>query len=198
MSESYIYPSSEETSLEIRPPRSSEVALCLALEQKLEPNRAGATDQGFFLPGASQQLYDSFFESSYFRLAAQNEELLGFLVALPPGNEHLRRLQTNTTAFDISPEGLLNQESLVWIAKIAVEPHAARRGIGTRLYQQLFSDLRKHPFITTTARSPIMNLASYGFHTKAGFREIGTFYSGDRGELKDCSNYVMYRDAEVD
>jgi L-amino acid N-acyltransferase YncA len=56
-----------------------------------------------------------------------------------------------------------------------VDPRFHRRGIGTRLYRQLFDDLIAKGYCSAFAGITVPNEASVGLHRRVGFEPIGIF-----------------------
>lgn len=58
-----------------------------------------------------------------------------------------------------------------------VRPDARRRGVGTRLYQSLFTALAERGYCNAYAGITLPNEASVALHRSVGFRDIGLFPS---------------------
>lgn len=59
---------------------------------------------------------------------------------------------------------------------IYLHPDLHRQGVGRRLYQALFDDLRATPVRALIAGIALPNAASVGLHEALGFRKIGHFH----------------------
>ncbi len=69
------------------------------------------------------------------------------------------------------------REAYHWSVESSVYVHRAfhRRGIGRRLYERLFSELRSRGFVNVYAGITLPNAASVALHQSFGFEPVGIF-----------------------
>jgi predicted GNAT superfamily acetyltransferase len=78
-------------------------------------------------------------------------------------------------------------QSFLYIDRIVIDPQAQHRGIGTKLYEHILSQVTDLPVVCEVKISPECNDGSIKFHEKFGFKEMGLF-SGDG--IKTCRMYI--------
>ncbi|MCB1701746.1 MAG: GNAT family N-acetyltransferase [Halioglobus sp.] len=104
--------------------------------------------------------------SSYNKVAEIENEVAGFLLAMPVGvsyeNENYNWFGRRFPSF-------------LYIDRIVVGAEFSGRGIGSGLYVDLFAFARSHKIKAITCEYNInpLNLASRAFHRKFGFKEVG-------------------------
>ncbi len=162
------------------------------LEKTLVHTDDNASNKGFLLQGATIQEFEEFAKTALFYIAKAEQQVVGFLIVLPPENKRLVALLMKREQFSSDCHVYLDRPNLYWIAKIGVSRSLAREGISTKLYQHFFESCPDANVITATLIEPIHNKAAEGFHQRMGFQKIGTFDGGDRGELKSCLSSVVF------
>ena len=106
-----------------------------------------------------------------FRVAAHGDDIGAYLVGLRPGTSYA------------SPNDRWFCEQYAdfgYIDRVAVAPHARRRGLATRLYEDFERSLAGAVAVMTcevNIRPP--NETSMRFHRQLGFQQVGTLESGD-------------------
>jgi L-amino acid N-acyltransferase YncA len=90
-----------------------------------------------------------------------------------------------------------------WTAEVTVyiDPQHHRRGIGRRLYDELFPQLREQGFHVLCAGVTLPNDASLGLHRALGFHDIGVYrrIGYKHGAWHDVAWLQMFlRDPELD
>jgi len=105
-------------------------------------------------------------QASYFKVAKDNNQLLGFLIGLRPGSSYAspnyRWFCERYTDFG-------------YVDRIAIAAAARRRGLASRLYEDFAATLPSAVNLMTcevNIRPP--NAQSMRFHTHLGFRQVGT------------------------
>ncbi|MBK26836.1 MAG: GNAT family N-acetyltransferase [Halobacteriovorax sp.] len=88
-------------------------------------------------------------------VAVENDVVLGYAY----GSEHRSRCSYQWSC-----------ESSVYLA-----PEARRKGLGKKLYLELFKILKSQGFIQVLAGAALPNEASVGLHKAMGFTEVGTY-----------------------
>lgn len=63
------------------------------------------------------------------------------------------------------------EEDFVYIFQVAIDPKYQRKGVGEKLYKQLFDDTKMIKKVVVTSKNPY-NVASEKFHLKLGFKKI--------------------------
>jgi predicted GNAT superfamily acetyltransferase len=81
------------------------------------------------------------------------------------------------------------------MGKVAVQPDWMRRGVATKLYEQIFRDHPDWSFLTMCVSAPMPNIAGRTFHSACGFEPVGEGLLGDRGGLKNVKADVLFRRA---
>lgn len=105
--------------------------------------------------------------SAYCKVAAAQDQVVAFLIAIreqaPYESENYRWFA-----------GRL--ETFLYIDRIVVAQEYAGRGVGSRLYDDLFAFARSQGVETVTCEYNLdpPNPASRAFHDKFGFKELGT------------------------
>ena len=104
--------------------------------------------------------------SSFFKVAAIEREVAGFLLAIPDGvpyeNENYAWFNCRLPSF-------------LYVDRIVVGAEFSGHGIGSKLYADLFAFARASNVNSITCEYNIEppNLASRSFHKKFGFKELG-------------------------
>ena len=105
--------------------------------------------------------------SSYCKVATVENRVVAFLIALREGapyeNDNYRWFSERLSTF-------------IYIDRIVVDAGFSGRGLGKKLYGDLFEFARSERVATVTCEYNIepRNPASQTFHDKFGFRELGT------------------------
>jgi len=105
--------------------------------------------------------------SSYCKVVDVDGQVAGFLIAMADGapykNDNYAWFAARLPKF-------------LYVDRIVVDARFAGRGLGSRLYQDLFAFARAQGIATITCEYNIdpPNLPSRAFHDKFGFRELGT------------------------
>ena len=120
------------------------------------------------------RLLDQF--SSYNKVAEIESEVAGFLLAMPVGvpyeNENYNWFSCRLPSF-------------LYIDRIVVGAEFSGRGIGSKLYADLFAFARSNNIKAITCEYNIkpLNLASRAFHRKFGFKEAGIQWAANGTKL---------------
>jgi uncharacterized protein len=105
--------------------------------------------------------------STYCKVATVEEQVAAFLIALREGapyeNDNHRWFSSRYPSF-------------LYVDRIVVSSRFSGRGIGSRLYGDLFAFARSQGIRSVVCEYNIVppNPASRAFHEKFGFREVGT------------------------
>jgi phosphinothricin acetyltransferase len=94
-------------------------------------------------------------ESLPWLVFVEDEKLIGFAYAGSWGSRSAYRFTVESTVY--------------------VTPNLGSRGIGTQLYNDLLSELRKRSRHSVIAVISLPNPASIEFHEKFGFQRVGSF-----------------------
>jgi len=110
--------------------------------------------------------------SSFSVGAFNGDELLGFVICLPPGTEYT---SLNYAWFN------QRYEKFLYVDRIAVASESQNKGVGSSLYQRVKSlaGESKIPVAAEVNLSP-PNHGSIRFHKRHGFIKIDEFTSGDK------------------
>ena len=110
-----------------------------------------------------------------FRVAKNNDQLAGFLIGLRPG----------TTYGSLNYRWFCDRyDEFAYVDRIAVATHARRQGLASLLYEDFAAQMPDSVRVMTcevNVEPP--NEQSMQFHTRLGFREVGTLAS-DGGSKK--------------
>ena len=105
-------------------------------------------------------------EAAHFRVALVDGELAGLLVAFAPGAGYE---SLNYRWFEA------RYRDFIYVDRIAVAAHARRCGIASRLYEDLFRGVAARTRrITCEVNTRPENAGSLAFHTRLGFRPVGS------------------------
>jgi uncharacterized protein len=106
-------------------------------------------------------------EAIYNKVAVQNGEIAGFLIALGTGANYS---SVNYQWF------LKRYSDFVYIDRIAISPQARRTGLGKAFYEDVFrfAKERNSPIVTCEVNIRPKNEVSIRFHEAIGFKEVGT------------------------
>lgn len=140
-----------------RPPKDRELPLLLALNQDALPhvNSLDLEDVTWFSR-----------HCAYFRALFHQGAPLGFLGAMTPDCDYQ---SPNFLWFRSRFSGF------VYIDRVIVAPQAQRRGVASRLYQDLESWARtRAPLVACEVNLQPPNPGSLAFHVRRGFRQVGT------------------------
>ena len=109
--------------------------------------------------------------ASYFRVVADADQLAAFLIGLRPGSSYA---SPNYRWF------CDRYAEFAYVDRIAVAPHARRRGLASLLYQDFAAAMPAHvPRMTCEVNTKPPNEQSMRFHLRLGFREVGTLASDE-------------------
>ncbi|MFO1228255.1 hypothetical protein [Roseateles sp.] len=178
--------------MSIAEPSPEQITECFKIEQSLGFDAPDADTAGFFLPGATEALYQDLYKTGYTRVILDDAgRVSSYVVVVPPGHSIVERSLANNPAMLLcgdtpSPD----PKHSIWIAKVASQPAARRSGQARALYAQVFADFAGCTAFTTTALSPKRNPASEGFHAAMGMQRAGVFLSPPRGEVKHIVNLL--------
>lgn len=171
---------------------SEELQFCFDLEVSLSPDNEQASENGFFLPGASFKVYEDLAETGFIRVISENGKPIGFVMVVPPGHAIMSRLLINNESliwFD-KESTFPSVDNCYWIAKVAVLKDFKRQGYGKILYENAMNHFEGLTALTATALSPIRNQASENFHRAMNLNACGVFLSGNRGNLSNIVNIL--------
>ncbi len=100
-----------------------------------------------------------------------DDSLLGLVVVMAPGADYD---SPNYRYFEASLDAG-TVEDFRYVDRIVVATSAHRRGVGRRLYDEVFAHARAHgaPTVTCEVNVDPPNPVSTAFHTSLGFAEIG-------------------------
>lgn len=115
--------------------------------------------------------------ANFFRLAEDDDGLLGFAIVLPPALEYW---SDNYKWF----AGQFGR--FLYLDRVVVDEHARRRGVGRLLYEALFAwGAGSWPRVTLEVNLRPPNPASERFHERLGFTTLGVreYQNGDRAVL---------------
>ncbi|MFN8389938.1 MAG: GNAT family N-acetyltransferase [Bdellovibrionota bacterium] len=181
--------------MEVRPATSRDLDACFALDASLNEGRPQAADEGFLISGDRRQSYDGYRSLGCFYVCESDKRIVGFAFALPPGSEHFEAIHSQRAGFQMTEAEVWDTPNLGWMGKVAVQPDWMRRGVGTRLYQRIFSDHPEWSFLTMNVSAPVANIPGARFHSSCGFEAVGEGLLGDRGALKNVKADVLFRKA---
>ena len=110
--------------------------------------------------------------SAYCKVATVEGKVAAFLIALREGVPYQN---DNYAWFGARFPGFL------YVDRVVVGAHFSGRGIGRKLYEDMFGFARSHGITTITCEYNIQppNPASRAFHDRFGFRELGTQWVGN-------------------
>jgi ribosomal protein S18 acetylase RimI-like enzyme len=125
--------------------------------------REGAdTAEGFLLQDFGADGYLKLLETAACTLVCENGagRTVGFLFALPfAGTLEAQALGVNET-------------KAVVVGQVGIYSEHRRRGLGRRLYEELFAQLGGRTVVATVMTAPVENAASIAFHEALGFHEV--------------------------
>ena len=109
--------------------------------------------------------------AAYFRVAACGDDIGAYLVGMRPGT---RYASPNYRWF------CERYADFAYIDRVAVAPHARRRGLATRLYADFESTVAGVvEVMTCEVNIRPANETSMRFHRRLGFEQVGTLESGN-------------------
>lgn len=109
--------------------------------------------------------------ADYFRVAVDADRLDGFLIGLRPGSSYT---SLNYRWF------CDRYADFAYVDRVAVAPHARRRGLASRLYDDFAAAMPAEVSrMTCEVNLEPPNEQSMCFHLRMGFREVGTLSSND-------------------
>lgn len=163
---------------------------CLHLEESMSEKSEDAGQAGFLLSGGQgEQAYVQAIQGRTFWVAQSKKggNVIAFLFALSPESPIVKSLASHSDKFQINA-GCRNPfevsaANTAWLAKVAVHRAFRRLGVSKMLYEKLFVEYPTWNFVTTTVISPIENAPSRHLQEKMGFKEIGEWDIGPRGDF---------------
>jgi hypothetical protein len=181
--------------MNILEPSPEHVAQCFALEESLSFSAPDADEFGFFLPGATLDLYQDLFKTGYIRVILDPKGMVrSYVVAVPPGHSIINKMLTENPSMILCSEDFkLNPNTSVWIAKVATSKDSRRMGFARRLYAELFREFSGCTALTTTALAPKRNFLSEGLHASVGMHRAGVYLSPPRGEIAGIVNLLWQK-----
>lgn len=111
-------------------------------------------------------------------------------IAIPSIADIRRRIRTHSAIspwFGCRSQGKLvgyayasshrEREGYQWVVEVScyISPEFHRRGLGRRLYEQLFQELENRGFVQLLAGISLPNAASVGLHEALGFRKVAEY-----------------------
>lgn len=154
---------------------------CYNLEKYYELSSDSDESKGFFLPGTSLETYKTIFETGYIKTIKVNNELVAFVMVVPPGHKIIDGLFNNGSMI-LFDEKELDFDNIYWIAKVAVSPDFVSKGCASKLYSHVEFDFINNQCFTATAISPLRNYASEKLHNNFGMKKCGVFISKKENE----------------
>ncbi len=144
------------------------------LSERDVPLMWSINEQG--LPGtgkvSKEEMLQVFSFSSLSLGVFQEEQLLGFVLCLPP-----------ETSYGSLNYAWFNQrlEAFLYVDRIAVSQLHRNRGIGSMLYEQVIASSHEHGIpVAAEVNSTPPNPGSMRFHERFGFVEIGALHHKDK------------------
>lgn len=104
--------------------------------------------------------------ANYFRVAREDQSVVGFLLALPPRRPY-QSLNYGWFAERYS--------QFVYIDRVAIAPSHHRRGLGKRFYEDLHRFARQQaPLVACEVNTRPRNEISLAFHEAMGYQSVGS------------------------
>ena len=175
-------------------PSHSQLLACFELEATLTYNSLDADTSGFFLPGTSFSVYEDLAKTGFVRCLFEDDNLVSFVVAIPPGHSIVRSMLTNSQRMILwGGAQQLDPLKSIWIAKVATSKLFRKKGYARRLYESAFAEFRGGFVYTATALSPKRNAASEAFHESLGLQRNGVFLSPKRDHVENIVNLLWHK-----
>ena len=129
------------------------------------------------------EIKNLFSQAEYFQGLWQNQELIGFLIALGPGATYD---SPNYHWFES------RYDRFLYIDRIVIDPTHQRLGYGNLFYDNLWESVgQQFPKITCEVNLRPKNESSLRFHRLYGFREVGTQETEEGGKQVSLMVYEM-------
>ena len=105
--------------------------------------------------------------ASFSRLAVLNKEVVGFALAIRNGKNYIN------VNYDWFSSNFIN---FIYVDRVVVSEICKGQGVGSRIYEKLFSYARKEniEYVLCEYNIEPMNAVSQAFHNHWGFKEVGT------------------------
>lgn len=174
--------------LSIEPASSDDLKSCFDLERFYDVRADRPEEQGFFLPGVQESLYQDMYETGLILVIKDSAGVRSFAMVLPPGHRLINNLFADPKSMLLFADQKPDQ--LFWIAKIATRPDCRRQGHAADLYRHILNQFAGIPGMTATALGPVRNRVSEGFHRALGFEPCGVFLGGTKGHLENTVSTV--------
>jgi hypothetical protein len=129
--------------------------------------RLNLQSEAFLSPLDGQRLRHLAAQAAYLRVAEVQGQVAAFLLAFAPGadydSENYRWFAARCASF-------------LYIDRIVVAADGQGRGLGRRLYEDLFAFARERRFARVSCEFDVEppNPVSAAFHARFGFREVGS------------------------
>ena len=131
--------------------------------------------------------------SFYTLKVKQEKEVIGFIeLSDSATNDVLDKVDWKSA--DKKEHFLSPERNLKYIERVAIHKDYKKKGIGTAIYKNLFSQLHDYSFYSFVMTAPYNNLGSKKFHDKMKFKIVGTFNSSEYAGFKNYRSELYYID----
>ena len=123
-------------------------------------------------------------EANYHRVIELEGEIAGFLLAFREGTQY----DSSNYRWFVNQYG-----KFLYIDRVVVSTQHRRRGLGNKLYDDVFAYARNNGAIRIACEFDIepINEVSRGFHQRYGFAEVGTQQTSDGKKLVSLQAVTM-------
>lgn len=142
--------------------------------------RHEASEIGFLRQRHSQDKYESFAREGHIKVATINNEVVGFVVALPWNHSALAFERNALSIVAWSGESYADPghrvfRDAIFVDEVGIDPQLHKRGIGRHLYGEIMNDHPQSYLVATSMEEPVLNQCSAAFHRALGFNRVGEF-----------------------
>lgn len=155
---------------------ANDIEQCHQLETEYANLTKYGSDEGFFIKVEAIDIYHRLSQDGSLLVAKVEEQVAGFILMIPPGDEVMHRL-LESNCLEWFTTNNYTADNCTWIAKIAVARQHKRKGLGAELIQRMGQKYRDAGMITTTALFPTRNNAIEATLSKTKFSRQGVYVS---------------------
>jgi len=181
--------------MQIITPNPQQLLLCLDIEKNYGFAADDWQEQGFFLPGATAELYQKLGSEGYAKCIVDDAgNIVSFILALLPDHPLTHNLLSNSSSTIITDTSTtIDFTRAIWIAKIATHKNYHRMGYAQKLYSHLFQQHPNCSFFTATALSPQRNIISEQLQKHMKFTPCGVFLGKKTEEISHPISLIWHR-----
>lgn len=165
----------------IETPNEDKIEFAHSLESEYSNLELYGENDGFFIKSEDISLYHDLMKEDCLRIAKIDGNPVGQYMVIPPNHPIMHRL-FNSNCMNFFDDIDVRPDNCCWIAKIAVSMTHKRKGIGSKLINDIEKRYSGNHILTTSALAPRKNLAIEGLMSKNKYKKAGVWVGGKENE----------------